>query len=72
MGFLVIQHEKVVTLPYLNASAGLKIYLSKCTMRLRYGDLSTESHPHLIIPVDMPLLPEITLHFDVYNLQGQV
>lgn len=65
MGFLVTQREKVVPLPYLNASAGLKIYLSKGTMRLRYGKLSTESHPPLILSVDMPPLPEITLHFDV-------
>lgn len=65
MGFLVIQHEKYVPLPCLSASAGLKIYLSKGTMRLRYGDLSIESHPPLIVPVEMPPLPEMTLDFDV-------
>lgn len=72
MGFLVTQREKVVPLPYLNASASLKICLSKCTMRSRYGDLSTESHPPLILSVDMPLVPKNTMHFDMCNLQGQV
>lgn len=72
MGFLVTQREKDVPLLYLNVSAGPRIDLSKCTMRLRLGEMSTESLPPLILSLDMPLLPEITLHFDVYNLQGHL
>lgn len=72
MGFLVTQREKDVPLLYLNASAGSQIYLSKGTMRLRLGEMSTESHPPVILSLDMPLVPKNTMHFDMYNLQGQV
>ena len=72
MGFLVTQREKDVPLLYLNVSAGPRIDLSKCTMRLRLGEMSTESLPPLILSLDMPLDPKITMHFDTCNLQAQV